>query len=213
MLVALLREMKTHPKAKYCSKLGVVWTEVEEKLGNREYQSGYEFALDVRKMWTAAFRRFPAGSQEYIAAVELSDYFEKALCRKGDEEGKRPVAGRPAEEHKVRPLTLHEKELLATGIRSLDKHYLRRIVDIVSGSKGQQTYTEEFEFDIDKLTPEIGRELETYVQQCMRKQTPVQAPGRAEVLRTGSSSSSSSDSDSEEDNGNPQGQPCPAASQ
>lgn len=198
-LVAILRDMKTHPKAKFCAKLGVIWTEVEEKLENREYQSSYEFALDVRKMWTAAFKRFSAGSQEYIAAVELSDYFEKALSRKGDEEGKKAPC--LAEERKVRPLTLHEKTLLAMNIRMLDKHYLRRIVDIVSGSKAQQTYTEEFEFDIDKLTPEIARELDTYVQQCIGKQSPVQPP-KTDLPRPETSSSSSS-SDSEEDNGNP----------
>jgi hypothetical protein len=212
---ALLRDLKTHPKAKLCSKLGLNWAEIEEKVEAREYESAYEFALDVRKMWTAAFKRFPAGSSEYISTVELSDFFEQSLAKKKDNEGKRPATEEVKEECKVRPLTLHEKQLLAASIRRLDKHYLRRIVEIVSGSKGQQTYTEEFEFDIDQLPPKIARELETYVQQCMLKQTntPVlQGNEKAEdAPRPESSSSSSSSSDSEEDNGNPQCQPCPAA--
>ena len=207
-LVALVKEMKAHPKAHFASLLGLNWTLVEQKLEDREYHSVYEFALDVRKMLTSTFKKFPAGSAEYIAAVEMSDSFEQALVRKDTDSPRKPAVHDQVEVPAA-PLTLHEKQLLAASIRRLDKSYLRRIVDIVSGAK-QSTYTEEFEFDIDKLSPKIGRELETYVRQCLRKQTQSVSPSlppppQVVTKSVSSSSSSSSSSDSEEDNGNPSG--------
>ena len=202
-LLSILHELRRHPKAGsfFRHESLAALSALEAKLEANGYASEYEFTLDVRRMWTAAFQRFRAGSKDYIAAVQLSDLFERLVAGE-DSQTEDPPARPPPPEPHVTPLTKSEKVILAQSINRLEKRYLLKIVEIVSG-KRSLTVQEEFEFDIDQLSAKVAQELNVYVKQCMEKQTkpvlPLDPPEKGGESESASSSSSSSDS--EEDNG------------
>lgn len=166
---------------------------VEQKLKNGDYESGYQFAMDVRLIWSNSFYYNAKGSDLYHMTMELSSLFEKLM--KGNEslilvekqdivqdlyrkleklsKGIKEIQNNSQSSVKVqvkpqaeKSMTLQEKKTLCQNIKKLDPKFLRGVLDIVQECMDVQG--EELEFDIDKLPSKVCRELEKYVRQCLQ---------------------------------------------
>lgn len=169
---------------------------VEEKLLNAEYESGYQFAMDIRLIWSNSFFYNASISDLYSATMELSTFFEGLF--KGNEDlivgehknlvedlyrkinnlskGIKGIQNKPASipvkaPVKVldKPLGLMEKQQLCANIKKLDPKYLKGVLDIVK--ECMDIKGDELEFDIDKLPGKVCRELEKYVKTCLQSST------------------------------------------
>mmetsp|Transcript_18375 Transcript_18375/g.33018 ORF Transcript_18375/g.33018 Transcript_18375/m.33018 type:complete len:416 (-) Transcript_18375:832-2079(-) len=162
---------------------------VEEKLKNGDYETAYQFAMDVRKIWSNSFRYNAKGSELYSMTMEISDQFEKLiegneqlilsdkkdalhdLYRKVEKMSKEIKdlhargANKPIQKtFNEKPMTLQEKRVLGQNIRKLDPKHLRGVLDIVRDSMSLDADGGELVIDLDTLPPRVCRELETYVK-------------------------------------------------
>mmetsp|Transcript_13350 Transcript_13350/g.19489 ORF Transcript_13350/g.19489 Transcript_13350/m.19489 type:complete len:416 (+) Transcript_13350:19-1266(+) len=166
---------------------------VEDKLKNGEYDTAFQFAMDMRKIWSNSFYYNAKGSDLYHMTMELSSLFEKLM--KGNEslilsdkkdvvqdlyrkleklskgfkemQNKTPAtANRVQVKPAEKPMTIQEKKQLCQNIKKLEPRFLRGVLDIVQESMDVQG--EELEFDVDKLPAKTCRELEKYVKQCLQ---------------------------------------------
>jgi hypothetical protein len=162
---------------------------VEEKLRNGDYETAYQFAMDVRKIWSNSFRYNAKGSDLYSMTMEISAMFEKLfeghdqlilsdkkdalhdLYRKVERMSKEIKdlhargASKPAPKtFNDKPMTLQEKRVLGQNIRKLEPKNLRGVLDIVRNSMSLDADGSELVIDLDTLPPRVCRELETYVK-------------------------------------------------
>ena len=75
----VLSMLKKHEKAHLFLKLGegeLDLKEVESKLMSGRYRITFDFACDVRKIWTNGFKRATGDEALYSAFMQLSEYFE-----------------------------------------------------------------------------------------------------------------------------------------
>jgi hypothetical protein len=161
---------------------------VESKLRSGSYESGYDFAMDVRLIWVNSFIYNRNNSELFSHTVELCSYFESQIkgselltlvdkknqvvdlykkidkLSKGFKEIQNKGNSRP--QVKVeKPMSLLEKKSLCQSIKNLEPKHLKGVLEIVKECmdiKGQ-----ELEFDIDKLPPRVSRELDVYVKNCL----------------------------------------------
>ena len=166
-------------------------TTVEKKLRNEEYETAFQFAMDMRKIWSNSFYYNAKGSEMFQVTMELSSHFEKLmrgnehlvlkekkdivsdLYRKVEKLSKgfkemqtKNTATRVQVKPTERPMSIQEKKQLCQNIKKLEPRFLRGVLDIVKESMDVQG--EELEFDIDKLPTKTCRELEKYVKQCLQ---------------------------------------------
>jgi hypothetical protein len=162
---------------------------VEEKLKNGDYETGFLFAMDVRKIWSNSFRYNANGSDLYSMTMEISGLFEKLIagCEQLILSDKKDVltdlyrkvermskeikdlhsrgSNKPAQKiFNDKPMTLQEKRVLGQSIRRLDPKHLRGVLDIVRDSMSLDADGGELVIDLDTLPPRACRELETYVK-------------------------------------------------
>lgn len=75
---------------------------IENKLLNGEYETGYQFALDIRQIWNNSFY-YNSGKQDiYSATLDLSMFFEKTM--KGNDD-----------------IIIGEPKVVTTEIKKIDK--------------------------------------------------------------------------------------------
>ncbi|CAG9331919.1 BRDT_8 [Blepharisma stoltei] len=173
---------------------------IEAKLNENKYETGYQFAIDMRLLWSNSFLYYAKGSDTYHMTVELSSLFEKLI--KGNESlvltGKKdivkdlyhqvetltkeiqgskikieenpPKPKQKAKPANEKPMTLIEKKKLCLNIKSLNPKYLRGVLDIVK--KCMDVNGKEFQFDVENLPTAICRELEKYVKACLKNESP-----------------------------------------
>lgn len=160
---------------------------IESKLLRGEYDSSYQFALDMRLIWNNSFFYNAKNSHLYSLTLELSMQFERLM--KGNEilsfqskpiQKPVQVAKEPPIKDKKpqndKPLGFMEKKQLCENIKKLEPKYLKGVLDIVkecTDIKG-----EELEFDIDKLPPRVCRDLDKYTKNCLQNTQKTQVPKR-----------------------------------
>ena len=111
---------------------------------------------------------------------------------------------------KDKKLTSIEKKQILQSIKKLDPKYLNGVMKIVKGPNNIKG--EEFEFDVEKLSEKVLKELDKYVKQCLlvkpskrktivedRKNERVSEQKIVEPEASESSESSSSSSESEDE--------------
>ncbi|OMJ92340.1 hypothetical protein SteCoe_4890 [Stentor coeruleus] len=161
---------------------------VETKLKTGQYESGYNFAMDVRLIWKNSFTYNEKGSDIYNHTSELSGIFENFM--RGNEfltlsDKKNTIQDLYRKIEKLtkalkdiqnkgttvkpqpkpdKPMSFIEKRSLCQSIKNLDPKFLKGVLDIVKECMDIQG--EELEFDIDKLPPKVCRELDVYVKNC-----------------------------------------------
>mmetsp|Transcript_13563 Transcript_13563/g.25590 ORF Transcript_13563/g.25590 Transcript_13563/m.25590 type:complete len:411 (-) Transcript_13563:889-2121(-) len=182
-------DLGTHPDYLQVVSEPMDLATVEEKLRNNEYETAYQFAMDVRKIWSNSFRFNAKGSDLYSMTMEISAMFEKLI--EGNEQlvlnDKKDVlhdlyrkVERMSKEIKdlhargstkalpktfnEKPMTLQEKRVLGQNIRKLDPKHLRGVLDIVRDSMSLDADGGELVIDLDTLPPRVCRELEHYVK-------------------------------------------------
>ena len=165
---------------------------IEKKINNGEYNSLYEFEMDVRNIWGHYFNLNPNDD----IAKKMSEDWEK-ICTELEnpnselnvEDIKKRTDNIKKEMEKIKdhndmipapvkksgqnsdnnkPMTVEEKNQLGNNIRSLNKEQLKGIIKILNES---DTYPKSkyFEFDIDKLPTKKLRDLEKYVKECINQ--------------------------------------------
>lgn len=168
-------------------------TKIEGKLKSGQYESGYDFAMDVRQIWHNSFTYNEKDSEIYENTIELSGIFENLMrgndalslgdkknvvqdlyrkiekLSKGFKDIQLKGPGLKTQVKVDKPMSFLEKKGLCQSIKNLDPKYLKGVLDIVKECMDIQG--EELEFDIDKLPPKVCRELDIYVKQCL--QVPV----------------------------------------
>ena len=78
----VLSLLKRHEKAPLYLSLGegeLDLREVESRLLNGQYRNTFDFACDIRKMWTNGFKRATGNQDLYSAYVQMSEYSEQIL--------------------------------------------------------------------------------------------------------------------------------------
>jgi len=169
---------------------------VEEKLKSDQYSSASQFAADVRKIWSNAFRYNSKGSHVYNLASEMSSAFERyfkdiehisfndtvrELEKKVEKLSKQITelhhkgaqvpnskSSKPNSSSNVRGYTIEEKKALCQSIKTLPPEFLRGVWEIVSEGLHQNSKNKEIlEFDIQTLPFRVVRELDKYVKQKM----------------------------------------------
>lgn len=215
-LSKILSELKKHPKIAYFLNPKpktseeedlIALSDIESKLNSGEYETGYQFALDMRSIWTNSFFHNSNVSEIYSATMELSTYFEKLmkgnedvivgekknlvqdLYRKIDKLSKgikviqnKPQPVPPKPQVKVqfdRPLGFLEKKQLCQNIKKLEPKYLKGVLDIVK--ECMDINGQELEFDIEKLPPKVSRDLDKYVKNCMQSINKSQKKKQANI--------------------------------
>lgn len=68
----------------------------------------------------------------------------------------------------IQPMTYEEKKKLGEQINQLDSEQLQRVVEIISKTFGPSENEQDLEVDMNDLGDETLRELEAYVQSCIR---------------------------------------------
>mmetsp|Transcript_368 Transcript_368/g.396 ORF Transcript_368/g.396 Transcript_368/m.396 type:complete len:418 (-) Transcript_368:34-1287(-) len=178
---------------------------VEQKLKNGEYESGYQFAMDIRLIWSNSFFYNAKGSDLYHMTMELSSLFEKLM--KGNESlilvEKQDIVQDLY--RKIEKLSKGIKEIQSTGTTSakvqvkqqppppqpdkimtlqekklLCQNIKRLDPKFLRGvldivQECMDVQGEELEFDIDKLPSKVCRELEKYVRGCLQNPTKPQS--------------------------------------
>jgi hypothetical protein len=168
---------------------------VESKLRGGIYESGYDFAMDVRLVWVNSFLYNHKNSELFSQTVELCAYFESLIkgCEfftlidkknqvvdlykkidklsKGFKDMQNKGSSRPQVKAE-KPMSLLEKKSLCQSIKNLEAKHLKGVLEIVK--ECMDIKGEELEFDIDKLPPRVCRELDLYVKNCLagKKKAP-----------------------------------------
>ena len=162
---------------------------VEAKLKQGQYESGYDFALDVRLIWNNSLIYNHKNAEIFSQTVEICAFFEGLMkgsefltlgdkknqvvdlykkidkLSKGykDIQNKGSVPKAPAKVDK--PMSLIEKKILCQSIKNLEPKHLKGVLEIVK--ECMDIKGEELEFDIDNLPPKVCRELDIYVKNCL----------------------------------------------
>ena len=168
---------------------------VEKKILNYEYNTLYEFEMDVRNIWNFFFRmnindemaKKMSEDWEKICTelenpnAEINNLNVKDIKKKlgkieedlanykenrGAELPPPPTKKANQNNDHNKPMTVEEKNKLGNDIRNLTKEQLKGIIKILNESDSYPK-TKYFEFDIDKLSNKKLRELEKYVKDCM----------------------------------------------
>ena len=168
---------------------------VEKKILNYEYNTLYEFEMDVRNIWNFFFRmnindemaKKMSEDWEKICTelenpnAEINNLNVKDIKKKlgkieedlanykenrGAELPPPPTKKTNQNNDHNKPMTVEEKNKLGNDIRNLTKEQLKGIIKILNESDSYPK-TKYFEFDIDKLSNKKLRELEKYVKDCM----------------------------------------------
>ena len=165
---------------------------IEKKVNNYEYQTLFDFEMDVRKIW---FHYFEINKYDEITK-KMSEDWEK-ICTDLDAQNNEMTMNNikkrtdklqkelddfkdlskdslPAPVKKVnqqnndhnKPMTVEEKNQLGNNIRTLNKEQLKGIIKILNENNSVPK-SKYFEFDIDKLPTKKLRELEKYVKECL----------------------------------------------
>jgi hypothetical protein len=175
-------------------------SQIEKKIKQFNYSTFYQFALDLRKVWSYYFSNFNSNTDLYQRTLNMSSYSEEVLKEaESMQEEKSEIVelhkrvdklSRDLREFKVtnptssgpvkkidkggpldKPMTMQEKNTLGNNIRSLPPEQLKGIVNILSDSLVIDPKKRFFEFDIETLDNRKLRELEKYVKGCMKKPT------------------------------------------
>ena len=170
-------------------------SKIENKLNNKEYSSFFDFAMDVRRIWSYFFNLGEKGDNEiYEKTSKMSEKWEKIYSdlensnddsyniannikkRRDYNEYKEqyvnkesippPMKKNNQQNNDNKPMTLEEKNMLGNLIRNLNKEQLRGIIKILADNNDVMK-SKYFEFDIDKLSIKKLRELERYVKDCL----------------------------------------------
>ena len=165
---------------------------IEKKVNNYEYQTLFDFEMDVRKIW---FHYFEINKYDEITK-KMSEDWEK-ICTDLDAQNNEMTMNNikkrtdklqkelddfkdlskdnlPAPVKKVnqqnnehnKPMSVEEKNQLGNNIRTLNKDQLKGIIKILNENNSVPK-SKYFEFDIDKLPTKKLRELEKYVKECL----------------------------------------------
>ena len=180
---------------------------VEKKILNYEYNSLYEFELDVRNIWNFFFRlnyndemaKKMSEDWEKICTelenpnAEINNLNVKDIKKRIDKIGEDlekfrdnraelpppPMKKNNQNNDHNKPMTVEEKNRLGNDIRNLNKEQLKGIIKILSESDSYPK-SKYFEFDIDKLSNKKLRELEKYVKDCININRKNQAQNQAQ---------------------------------
>lgn len=190
-------DKETHPDYYEKIKEPMDLSSIETKLKQGEYETSYQFALDMRLIWNNSFFYNSNNSSLYSSTMQLSVYFEnlmkgnenlvlgvkkdivKDLYKKIDKlsQGVKEAQNKPKSIIKPandKPMGYLEKKQLCENIKKIEPKYLKGVLDIVkecTDIKG-----EELEFDIDKLPARVCRELDKYTKQCLQNSSRSQKP-------------------------------------
>lgn len=141
---------------------------IERNLKSGVYQSSLQFATDVRRIWLNSFTYNVSESDMFYITLEMATYFEK-LFREydnlqfcpGNELKRMPQDKAEFKDYMNKPMTLHEKKLLAANLKRLNPEQLKKVHAIAYGKKA---LTRSFQLNIHKLPVRTCRELEKFIK-------------------------------------------------
>jgi len=149
---------------------------VSKRLAQGYYLNVTTFTADVRKIWDNSWRNNEAGTELYIATTAMSENFENLMEEMTNQQVQRQNLKKPkiqstkaytSKNNKVPPMNIQEKSMLRQNIMKLDGSKMEGLVKIIKGVVDTEKSQESLEFDLDKLPPEVCRELEAYVNDCI----------------------------------------------
>lgn len=164
------------------------FSKVEKRLRSGYYKNSDDFDNDIRKIWNNATTYNHPKTEIYGMTLRISSYFEKLV--KEDDPGSKDIPAPKAASSKVgkkssgyspsdeayrppksanvqshtldKPLSYMEKKALSDMIRQLPAESLWEVWGIVSPN--HQGQSESIEFDIDTLSAQTARRLESFVK-------------------------------------------------
>ena len=155
---------------------------IKKKVANNKYNNSSEFFLDLRNIWNYYLKKYPSDSKifnnSYIMSQlteELYNQFDNInedenygnnLKKNIDNNCNLKKKKKNKVENKV---TVGEKNALGIAIRCLNKDQLKGFVKLLKKfnineiQKGEKKYVE---FNIDKLSNHVIKNLKLYVEEC-----------------------------------------------
>ena len=141
---------------------------IERNLKSGLYQNSQQFATDVRRIWLNSFTYNAAESDMFYITLEMATYFEKLfreydslLFVPGSETKKMSIDKSEYKDYMNKPMTLHEKRILAANLKKITPPQVKKIYKIVNGNK---PFSKSFQINLSKLSVKCCRELEKYIK-------------------------------------------------
>jgi len=184
---------------------------VERKLKSGEYETGYQFAMDMRLIWSNSFYYNANGSELYHMTMTLSTEFEKLM--KGNEslvlvdkkdiiqdlykkleklsKGMKDLQSGKVQTQPTKPAS-PPKPPLEKPMSLQDKKALCNSIKKLDPKylrgvldivqECMDIQGEELEFDIDKLPSKVCRELDKYVRNCLQNANRTHKKSKPQVV-------------------------------
>ena len=174
-------------------------SKIEKNIKNYKYQSTYEFIMDLRRLWNYYFQNyynqpdiFQKISEMSKSSEEILNEFEcfsedkgemKEITKKIDslERELKDIKGNNNNNNNFnyniikristgeKAMSYDEKATLRNNIKLLNPEQKKGIVNILNDNSVDLSNKKYFELDIEKLGNKKLRELDNYVQGCIRK--------------------------------------------
>ena len=174
-------------------------SKIEKNIKNYKYQSTYEFIMDLRRLWNYYFQNYHNQPDIFQKVSEMSksseeilnefDIFSedkgemKEITKKIDslERELKDIKGNNNNNNNFnyniikristgeKAMSYDEKATLRNNIKLLNPEQKKGIVNILNDNSVDLSNKKYFELDIEKLGNKKLRELDNYVQGCIRK--------------------------------------------
>ena len=173
-------------------------SKIEKNIKNYKYQSTYEFIMDLRRLWNYYFQNYHNQPDIFQKVSEMSksseeilnefDIFSedkgemKEITKKIDslERELKDIKGNNNNNNfnyniikristGEKAMSYDEKATLRNNIKLLNPEQKKGIVNILNDNSVDLSNKKYFELDIEKLGNKKLRELDNYVQGCIRK--------------------------------------------
>lgn len=170
---------------------------IEKKIRNNKYESFDDFSNDLRKLWSYYFSNYSTNPDIYQKTLSVSNFTEgiindlqsnskletndiKEITKKINtlQKDLKDIKGNqiPNQERKYVntanigeiPMTQAEKTQLSINIKKLPTEQLMGIIQIMKDTINLNDNKSHMEFDINSLPTRKLRELEKYVNTCMK---------------------------------------------
>ena len=174
-------------------------SKIEKNIKNYKYQSTYEFIMDLRRLWNYYFQNYNNQPEIFQKITEMSKSSEeilnefecfsedkgemKEITKKIDslERELKDIKGNNNNNNNFnyniikristgeKAMSYDEKATLRNNIKLLNPEQKKGIVNILNDNSVDLSNKKYFELDIEKLGNKKLRELDNYVQGCIRK--------------------------------------------
>ena len=145
---------------------------IKKRLSRGDYKTVFQVAEDVRLVWTNCMTYNADGSDFFLIAQKLSKKFEDRFAKILTDHNLQEGVGGTTAVVDDNAVSLEDKRAFAKSLYKLSREELGKIlVDLdqkCPSALVKNSSEDEVELNVDKITPEVFRELVEYAGQCRK---------------------------------------------